>query len=267
MRHLPGTIALSEGRDYPILRLVLHSRFITHKQLYELLTLEYVESSNDAFSHRVQRLVKHGLLQAQNVSFAGRVYSITSEGVAPLIRFGECFTLTPSDGEQQDHTAAMGHFLDINEIHLSLKRKGLLARWIPESMVRSRNELTNIGYLKDYDAIITMRLNEGTWEMALEYERTAKATQHYAWIRKRMEGEPELKHFLYLCSNFDLMRFVADRFRDCRKRVYFGLLREFLNDPPSTGVVTGGSITPTPLAKMLAASKDKANSNPRFAIR
>jgi GTP-binding protein HflX len=38
MRYLPGSIALSESRDYPLLRIVLHSRFITHKQLYELMS-------------------------------------------------------------------------------------------------------------------------------------------------------------------------------------------------------------------------------------
>jgi hypothetical protein len=267
MRHLPGTIALSEGRDYPILRLVLHSRVITHEQLFQLLTLESYGSSRNAFSNRVLRLVKHGLLKAHNTSFVGRVYSITTSGLAPLIRTGECYTLGPNEqGELADPIAAC-HAVEINDIRLGFRRTGLLVRWMPESRVRSRNELTNIGYLKDYDAILTLRLNQRTCEIALEYERTAKSTQHYAWIRKRMEAEPELKHFLYLCSNFDLMMFVANRFRGCRKRVYFGLLREFLKDPMNTEVIMGESIIQTPLASALYESEINENQNIRFAQR
>ncbi len=40
--------------------------------------------------------------------------------------------------------------------------------------IRAKNELTSSGYAKDYDAIVTVRLNERLVSFALEYERTPK---------------------------------------------------------------------------------------------
>jgi hypothetical protein len=60
---------------------------------------------------------------------------------------------------------------------------------------------------------------------------------------------------------------VADRFRDCRKRVYFGLLREFLKDPMNTEVIRGESVIQTALASALYESELKTNKNTRFAQR
>jgi hypothetical protein len=41
MRYWKGSIALSPTQDYPLLRQVLRSTFITHRQLYELLKLDF----------------------------------------------------------------------------------------------------------------------------------------------------------------------------------------------------------------------------------
>lgn len=41
MRYRKGTIALSDIRDYPLLRRVLHSGFITSDQLHEFMQLDY----------------------------------------------------------------------------------------------------------------------------------------------------------------------------------------------------------------------------------
>jgi hypothetical protein len=38
------------------------------------------------------------------------------------------------------------HSLDLNEIHLALKRTGRLIYWTPETEIRSRNDLTADGY-------------------------------------------------------------------------------------------------------------------------
>ena len=48
--------------------------------------------------------------------------------------------------------------LELNDIYHALKRTGMLVRWTPESNIRSRNDLTHIGYVKDYDATIAVRL-------------------------------------------------------------------------------------------------------------
>ena len=67
MRYWKGSIALSVTRDYPLLRQVLHSGFITHSQLFEFSRLDYCVSARNAFNNRVLRLVKHGLLDRKSV--------------------------------------------------------------------------------------------------------------------------------------------------------------------------------------------------------
>ena len=82
MRYWKGSIALSSTRDYPLLRHVFQSGFITHNQLFELLKLDYCVSSRNAFNNRVLRLVTHGLLSRQERLSAGRdvVYSLSMSG-------------------------------------------------------------------------------------------------------------------------------------------------------------------------------------------
>ena len=51
MRYRKGMIALSEARDYPLLRRVLHSSFVTPGQLYQFMKLDYCASSRNAFDN------------------------------------------------------------------------------------------------------------------------------------------------------------------------------------------------------------------------
>src|SRR5258708_12717374 len=92
MRYWKGSIALSASRDYPLLRQVLHSGFITHSQLFEFLRLDYCASSRNAFSNRVLRLVEHGLLIRHELPFINReiVYSVSETGASEFAGKGEC---------------------------------------------------------------------------------------------------------------------------------------------------------------------------------
>jgi hypothetical protein len=126
--------------------------------------------------------------------------------------------------------------LELNDIHLALKRTGMLVRWTPESDIRSRNEFTDIGYVKDYDATIAMRLDNREHRFALEYERTAQGRRHYQRIWKRIEAETGLCHFLYLVPNRNLLSLLVRMFRDCRRQVHFGLRDDFLADGLSLSV-------------------------------
>ena len=91
MRYWKGSIALSSTRDYPLLRQVLHSGFITHGQLFEFLRLDYAVSSRNCFNNRVLRLVRHGLLIRYPLPFInyGAVYSISEAGASELVSEGE----------------------------------------------------------------------------------------------------------------------------------------------------------------------------------
>src|SRR6266496_4449594 len=210
MRYWKGSIALSVTRDYPLLRQVLHSGFITHHQLFEFLKLDYYASSRNAFNNRVLRLCRHGLLTRHDAHFTNHesIYSVSQAGSSELAGRGEY--CVPSAGlfGTRDVGSSIHHSLELNEIHLALKRSGTLVYWMPEIEIRSRNDLTESGYWKYYDAVVVVRLAGEDCKLALEYERTPKAARYYADVRERIERESAIAHFLYLVSNPDLLRFV-----------------------------------------------------------
>ena len=179
MRYWKGSIVLSPTRDYPLLRQVLHSGFITHHQLFEFLRLDYSASSRNAFNNRVHRLMEHGLLIRREMPFVNRgaVYSLSQAGVSEFAGRGEHYVQPAGTPRSNTAQSSLHHSLELNEIHLVLKRSGTLVYWMPETEIRSRNDLTPTGYWKYYDAIVTVRLAGQDCRFALEYERTPKAAQ------------------------------------------------------------------------------------------
>ena len=175
MRYRKGTIALSDTQDYPLLRRVLHCGFVTSAQLYEFMRLDYCAFCRNAFDNRIRRLLAHGLLVRRDICTMNRgvVYSISRAGASEMIGKGEYYFGSPDKGEPS--SGHVQHALELNDVHLALKRTGMLARWTPESDIRSRNKFTDIGYLKDYDAIVAVRLDNHEHRFALEYERIPKA--------------------------------------------------------------------------------------------
>lgn len=231
MRYWKGSIALNPIRDYPLLQQVLRSTFITHAQLYAFMRLDYCATSRNAFNNRVLRLTRHDYLVRDEVPFRteGYVYSISARGAAELAGLGEYYTGVSRRGVDGQIPKAVYHAIDLNEIHLALKRSGQLVRWTPETEIRSRNEFTDGGYKKDYDAVVTVHTNGSERTFALEYERTAKARKEYLHIRNDIEAESAIARFLYLVPNYDLLSYVASFLATSTRAIYFGLFPDFLN--------------------------------------
>ena len=127
------------------------------------------------------RLVEHDYLLRDEVPHKtdGYVYSLSERGTAELIGLGEYCTgptYRPRDGQLP---RAIYHAIELNEIHLALKRSQQLVRWMAESEIHSRNELAGDRYGKDYDAVVTVRNEIGEPTFALEYERSPKARKEY----------------------------------------------------------------------------------------
>ena len=253
MRYRKGTIALSDTRDYPLLRRVLHSGFVTPNQLYEFMRLDYCASSRNAFDNRIRRLLTHELLVRREIPNMNRgvVYSISRAGASEMIGKGEYYSGSMDKGEPS--SGHVQHALELNDIHIALKRTGMLVRWTPESDIRSRNEFTEIGYVKDYDAVVAVRLDGHEHRFALEYERTPKAKPRYQAIRKRIEAETEFRHFLYLVPNYDLLLFLVRAFEGCPRPVYFGLRKDFLAETLSLSVQSNRSPVSTTFRAVLTA--------------
>jgi len=229
MRYIKDSISLSPEHDYPLLRQVLRSGVVTHDQLFEFMQIGKHESNRSTFNWRVRRLTKYRLTVGHTVPSAGKafVYSITPAGELELAGFGEQFLTTPAKPGRNDKELQVAHSLELNNIHLSLLRAGLLVRWVPEIQVRSRNLSMGVVNGKVYDAIVTVRVDNRDAAFALEYERTAKSEDQYAEVRNKFESEDDLDRFLYLASNEDVLKFVSWQFRNSKRHVCFGLLAEW----------------------------------------
>ena len=103
----------------------------------------------------------------------------------------------------------------------------MLERWQPEIAVRSTNELTPHGYAKDYDAVVTVRVEDKTGSFALEYERTPKKPSDYARIRTLIEEESRLNLFIYVVPNGDLASFILDCFAGTSAPLFVAYAADF----------------------------------------
>ena len=187
----------------------MRSTFITHRQLYDLLELDFCTQSRSAFNNRVLRLVRNQYLIRDETPYRsdGYVYSISEKGASELIAGGEYYMGPPARPKNGQLPKAIYHAIALNEIHLALKRSQRLVHWMPETEIRSRNELTDYGYRKDCDALVTVRTDRGERKFALEYERTPKARRQYVQICADIAAERAVNSFLYLAPNYDLLFF------------------------------------------------------------
>jgi hypothetical protein len=266
VRYWKNSIVVSPTRDQPLLQEVARSGFITHNQLFELLKLDYCVSSRNAFNNRVLRLVKHGLITRHQrpVTRGELVYSV-SPSMESALTGGGYVVEAPAKSNSPNTERLLRHSLDLNEIHLALKRTGSLVYWMPETEVRSRNDLTPFGYWKYYDAVVTVRLAQQDCRFALEYERTPKAARQYVTIRERIEQETSIRHFLYLVPSHDFMWFIAEKLSRCRRAVYVGLFHDFLEQNLALPVRRSGSPAMLTLASVLAHGKEAQHSGELFS--
>ena len=174
MRFSKGSIELSSIQDMQLLRQVVHSKFITHDQLFEFMILGSYENKRPSFNWRVRRLVEHGFLERYYLPEISKkyLYRIGARSAC----FSEFATLLPvSSRKPVVASGTCTHSIELNDIHLCLARElGLLKKWVSETAIVSQNVLTTSGYTKDYDAVVTVQLGEITSTFALEYERTPK---------------------------------------------------------------------------------------------
>jgi len=233
MRYPTGSILLHPIEDDHILQQVMLSRYISHEQLWKFARLHDCMTPRSTFNWRIDRLVKHGLLRKQMVPLVGQsiIYSVQRTGMEYLASRGECVAefnwrvRRPEDAG----LGAIFHSLGLNDLCLRLKETGAVFGWRWETEIRAHNELTGIPYTKDYDAIISLHLSGGETKFALEYERMAKSSSRYASIRKQIEAERNLNLFVYLAAHYNVLNFVLHHFEYTPKRVYFGLLSDFMD--------------------------------------
>jgi hypothetical protein len=238
MRYPKGTFIVSRTRDVPLLEHVLRCGFATRKQLFEFLQLDGLERSRLAFEQRMRRLEKLDLICRQSGVLHGHewVYSIASKGASLLMEMGE---LCDGRGVEQPGIGQLvvNHWLDLNEIHLALRRRNVLVRWTPESEVRSQNHLTTFQYAKDYDAIVTVTCSGVECRFALEYERLAKSKSRYAQICHELDQEIHLNILLYLAPSYHVLSCIKQCFAPRRLMICLAVAGEFVQSLLDTPVI------------------------------
>ena len=206
MRYAKGSFVISPERDIPLLRQVRNSRFITQSQLFEFMKLGGFDHNRDSFNWRIARLEKCGYLSiCQEVHGAGSaVLRITKNGLILLEHHGQFTAVINSGTVHLPHLAQAFHAIELNDIHLALARKNLVAGWQSEVEIASFNTISHSAFQKDYDAIVDVWIEDRIARFALEYERTLKGVNHYQRIRALLESEHEVKWILYLAASMEL---------------------------------------------------------------
>ena len=246
-----GSITLSPTRDIPLLLQVLHSRLITHEQLQEFMLLDNHEVKQACFNWRVRRLVQAGLLNRECARpiTPSPVYSITPVAAVILAEHSPVLDNgRPKEAAPANH---LRHSIGLNELHLGLSRQGILRDWQSEVTIRAKNELTSSGYVKDYDAIVTVRTEGRCVTFALEYERTPKKSREYLQIRNLLEQENRIERFLYIVPEPDLGSFIVECFAGTTVALFVGLAADFTESFREMNVIEAASRMPRRLTDAL----------------
>jgi len=253
MRYPKGSIQLNPSRDLPLLRQILHSEFITRSQLFEFMQLNGYERSRNSLDWRMRRLIQRGLVTQQGTTAGTRdvVYSLADDTAELLQSMGEYCLSGRGRPSDKNSNQSILHAVGINDIHLSLIRSRLLVRWTSTMQVRSQNELTDYGFAKDYDAVVTVRTDIGEYRFALEYERTPKAMKYYRAIAASVSKEIHLGRVLYLVQNYDLLRFISRFFGNSPCAVFFGLVADWHSQLLEISVSSTSSKYPIPFREAL----------------
>jgi hypothetical protein len=251
MRYRKGGIDLKSPQDTFMLQTILRARHISHEQLWRFVQCKTGEDRRRMFNWRLKRLVDHELVDRRAVGSRSSVYSIAHDGAEHLVGLGESAALVVTGGLVDLNDRALQHSLDLNEIHLSLLEARILTAWQSDLEIRSINEFTDFGFAKDYDAVAKIERARREYQIAIEYERTPKARERYAAVRRLIEGERRLDCVLYLTPAYPLLAHVAKSFERCTMPVFFALIDEFQRNTLETMVMDGRRLTSFPLSTVL----------------
>jgi hypothetical protein len=156
------------------------------------------------------------------------------------------------NGASKDTSSAnqFRHAIGLNDLHLGLARQGVLEDWQSEVTIRAKNELTSSGYVKDYDAVVTVRMDRRA-TFALEYERTPKKSKEYLQIRNLLEQENRIDRFLYIVPEADLASFILHCFSGISAALFIGLAHEFTTSFRDMNVIEVASGLPKRITAIL----------------
>jgi hypothetical protein len=240
MRYAKDSLVISPERDIPLLRQVRNSKFVSHRQLFELMSYRGSEHSADSFNWRIRRLLKAGCLALCNGVFGAgsAVYQITREGMTLLEHHGQFTTVLHSNTAHLPHLSQIFHSLELNRIQLALTKENLLAHWQSEVEIASLNTISRSPYQKDYDAIVDVWIGDRRARFALEYERSLKSARQYERIRAALSRERQIGCFLYLTAGIEVLVHLVHEFENVPPQIAFATAGDFGKGLLDTHVIT-----------------------------
>lgn len=253
MRYAPGSFVITPAHDIPLLRQVRNSRFVSHRQLFELLRREGAVSCRSTFNWRVQRLLRtRHIVRLDAITWQGSpVYSIAPNGLMELESQGEFAIALHSGTRHMPHRIQVFHALELNAIRLVLAESAVLLGWESEIEIASRNMVSDTPYQKDYDAVVRIWNGQDEREFALEYERSLKSAKQYAKIRAALEGERRLSSVLYLTASPELMLALIYQLTPLSLPIAFATARSFRETKLATAVTMDATSGPLTLKNFL----------------
>jgi hypothetical protein len=238
MRYPKGAIVLSDSLDVPALRKVYQAGHATAWQLYRALNPVYDESKWKSFVRRLGILSeRHFLLRLVIDGMAAPVFALGDDGARSLQgRLPTVIEAGPRNSGRgnRDH---VWHDVELFELQLKLRQAGVVSSWLYEPEIRADNELTNFGYAKDYDAIVTFRCGQKSGKVALEYERSPKTTKQYKRIAGILNRETKITSVLYLVCNVQMESFLLNGLRGTGRQVYVCQAHQFAEHPTEAVLV------------------------------
>lgn len=246
MRYLAGTIAISNGADVPVMRIVHCAGHLTFEQLYRAIHLGKTKPFWDSLRWRVRRLIDHQFLDHTDVDgIRNGVLSLGENGELYL-QSHERFIVERSNrsrGTRRRHQ--IWHDVDLFGIRLDLRDAGVLGAWESEPEVKAANDFTLHHYAKDYDAVVTFLLDGRRGRIAVEYERTPKWSKEYERLVKTMDDDRKVDAFLFLVPNVEMHTFLRHALRSTRRPMFIAFANEFASNPRAAmlrDVRTGGPV-------------------------
>ena len=240
MRHLPGSIVISDEADVPLLRTVHRAGHVTIHQLYASVYPHPATEKRlwDAVSWRVGRLVKNEFLDRTPVAgLHGTILSLGKNGELYLQGCEQFLIERAGRTRGSNKRHQIWHDVELFDIQLALRRAGVVVLWESEAEVKAVNDFTTDRYAKDYDAIVTFRSGQRCGKVAIEYERTPKWSKKYEAIGTVLDNENKLDSCLYLVPNRELHAFLLHSLRNARRRIVIALASEFVQSPHTAPLV------------------------------
>ena len=235
-----GNFQFNEKRDLPMILAVRNATFISHGQLYAQLLAQGTELNRQGFCWRLKRLVGVGVIQKmpQIFPFSGPTYTITRQGLACLEICGEGLISITSESKSLPNPKQAPHYLELAAIRSALRKAGVLKTWIGDLELRSMNLSIDVPLAKDYDAVADLTVDGKSICVAVEYERTAKASVRYKEIVAAIREEEQIELLMYLTASMDLVYQLKAEFEELQFPIAIAPSGAFCSDPLSVRMHT-----------------------------